>query len=389
MNLPHLAAALLAAFLFAPSALAYVECESIAAFNERIRIRAPIGEALAAKRFAEVDRHFSRNLADMAAGKITDMDVAFEFGLFSTDRPDREALHAGWIKAFPKSEAAYLAQARYFTYRGWQARGSNVVGKTSASQFASMEEWFQRAWKSLDAAEQLSKHPTPEWAARIEILRTAGGREAARSLYEKALASYPTTVMVRQRYLSGQAMRWGGSERQVLQVVAEAKGLPEPDRRYLEAEALHDLAIDADNFRKDTDAATRHYERMFSLCPAFVRPAHRLARLYMDKRELAMSIDVSTRIIAQVPSDGEAYWARGWALGMGSKVNEAFGDLQRAAQLGYARAYVDLGGMYQVGAGTPRDLKKALEMCTAGYERGEAEGKVCADRVRALMQRNP
>jgi tetratricopeptide (TPR) repeat protein len=382
------AAALLVFSLLGGEARAYFAC-STSASQDRRRAQAPIREAFEAKRFGDVDRYFSNVLAGVAAGKTNDADAYFDFYLFEADHPAREALHAAWVKAYPKSEAAYLAQAIYFATRGWNARGSDSAGKTSSTQFASMGDWVDRAMQSLQAAERLSKHPTLEWAAKIDLLKAFRGRDEAATLYRQAITTYPSTVVVRVTYVVGRAARWGGGVRESEQVVEEARQLPESDRRYVESTALWGLATDAET-AKDFDQAIALYERQIALCPAWTGSAKRLMVLYHWKRNLPKVIDVANRILAELPTDGETYSYRAFAYGNSGKMAEAFADYKRATELGYAKAFVDLAGFYQMGiGGAPRDLAKALELYTTASEKGIAEGKQGAERVRDLMKRNP
>jgi tetratricopeptide (TPR) repeat protein len=208
-------------------------------------------------------------------------------------------------------------------------------------------------------------------------------------MYQAAIRSHPSTVNLRVSYLVGRAARWGGSAAEIQQVVADAKNLPEGDRRYIEAEANAQMAIDAQNY-EGIAAAVPLNERALALCPAYTGSARRLVYAYAGKRHPAKVLQLSNRILEQQPTDGEAYAYRAWAYGNDGKFNEAFADYQRATQLGYAKAYLELAGFYQMGiGGAPRDLQKALELCTAAEDKGVDGGKACADRMRGLMKRNP
>ena len=386
MTSHHRIAAVLAASLIPAFASAYVGCDNAAEMRNRIRARAPAAEAFTAKRFAEVEKYYAKVLADMQAGKITDSDADLQFALFETDKVAHEALHAQWIKAFPKSEAAYLARAYYFQHRGWKSRGSDLARDTSESQFAGMSEWFGRAFDSLDSAERLSRNPLLEWGSRIEMLKAIGRRGDADALYREAITRYPSTVRVRAVYAVARSVRWGGSVAEEERIAEDARGLPEADHRYIVATVQVELGCDCAT--SDRAQALSYYEHAVAACPAFYDAGSHLIDLYAEKNNLAGIIAAADRLIAQYPADGELYSQRARAYFNSRKMEQGFADYQRAAQFGHARSYMNLGIMYQLGAGTPRDWDKALEMYTTAYEKGIPEGKAEADRLRSLMKRN-
>ena len=386
MTLHPRIAAVLATCLIPTCACAYVGCDNAAEMRSRIRARAPAAEAFTAKRFAEVEKFYAKVLADMQAGKITDSDANLQFALFETDKVAHEALHAQWIRTFPKSEAAYLAQAYYFEHRGWKSRGSDFAKDTSASQFAGMSEWFRRAFDSLDSAERLSRNPLLEWGSRVEMLKATGGRGDADALYREAITRYPSTVRVRAVYAVARSLRWGGSVAEEERIATDARDLPEADRKYVVATVQVELGCDCAT--SDRARALSFYQHAVAACPAFYDAGAHLIHLYAEKGDLAGIIASADRLIAQYPADGEIYAQRARAYFNSRKMEQGFADYQRAAQFGHAPSYMNLGVMYQLGAGTPRDWDKALEMYTTAYEKGIPEGKAEADRLRSLMKRS-
>lgn len=364
---------------------AYVYCDSPEKGYALRKAQDERRKALVAGGFKELDAHFSSVLAAHDAGRVSDAEVAYEFGMFSTARAANEPLHESWVKAHPKSRAARLARAYYYAARGWAARGTELAGKTSDIQFTAMAHAFDRAMADLDAAESLAKRPTPEWAARIGILRAGGvrGDDPSTTIYRKAISKYPDTFAVRTSYADASAPQWGGSFERLTRIREEANSLPPDDRRYVQSRV--DITIgDAYAFRKEDAKAAQSYERAMSACAGFSDAAHRAMRIYAGMKNFPALVSAAGRAIEHNPDNGWALSMRGWAYLSMNKLHDAFRDYEKAAKLGLPSAFEHLAWFYEGGrGGAPQDFRKAIDLYMIAHEKGVSGAKEKADKVRA------
>lgn len=383
-NLRFIVAALLVAACPVASH-AYVYCDDLEQGYALGKAQHGWRKAMVERRFKELDAHFSSVLAAHDAGRVSDAEVAYEFGMFSSVRPADEPLHESWIKAHPKSRAARLARAYYFVARGWAARGTELAGKTSDIQFTAMAHAFDRAMADLDAAESLAKKPTPEWAERINILMTAGGRgdELSTAIYRKAIKKYPDTFAVRTSYANASTPQWGGSFERLARIREEASSLPPDDRRYVQSRV--DISIgDAYAFRKEDAKAAQSYERAMSACKGFSDAAYKAMQIHAGTKNFPGLVSAAGHAIVRDPDSGWALSMRGWAYLSMNKLHDAFRDYEKAAKLGFPGAFEHLAWFYEGGrGGAPQDFRKAIDLYMIAHDKGVAGAKAKAEKVRA------
>jgi hypothetical protein len=376
---------LLAIAIAAVPALAFVHCDSAEKSLESWRNAEPWRKALAEKKVAELEKIFGGVLTAYAQDKITDADVNWDFGMFGTSRAANEPIHAEWVKAYPKSEAAHLAQAIYHISRAWAARGTDFSDKTAQTQFAAMEASFEKAWRALDAAEALSKRPTIESARRLEILKAFGSRadEEGADIYRKALKRDPKAVQLRVYYIRSNAPRWGGSLQKMAQIGEEAKTLNPDDRRWVEYNVNLHTGADYD-LRKDDKRAAEYLERAMPMCPGQSGAAADAMHLYIRTKNYPALIAASTRYIALEPGEGWGWSTRAWAYTNSNKLYEAFKDYERGTQLGYGHSFAGLAWFYEgARGGATQDFRKAIDLYMIAYEKGVTDAKEKADKIRA------
>jgi tetratricopeptide (TPR) repeat protein len=376
------AAAIAIALVSAP-AYGFVYCDDPSRGPPFYKARAELRKALAERRFADLERHFGGVLAAHESGRITDAEVDMEFGMFYASRAANEPLHADWVKANPKSRAARLAHAYYWIRRGWAARGGEVAAKTDKVQFAAMEHAFRKALGELEAGEAMSKKPTPEWARRIDVLKTFGAGEEMAALYAKAIARFPDTIAVRSQYAFASVPQWGGSLQRLAAIRADAAALPADDRRYAQWQIDNAIASGYAAM-KDTVREAEAYERAMPACKAFTDSAQRLIQIYGETRNFAGLIRAANHFIGADPRSGWALANRGWAYLSTNKLEEAFRDYEKAVELGHPGAYEHLAWFYEGGrGGAKQDFRTAIDLYMIAHSKGVAGAKEKADKVRA------
>lgn len=377
-------AAMLACVSFA--AQAYVYCDKPAAWPEAYKRQEEGRKALVERRFDDLDKYYGRILEEFEAGRITDGEVNVEFAAFARSFPRNEPLHAEWAKTRPRSRAAHLARAYHWIERGWSARGGELASGTSDEQFSAMAKAFASAVASLEAAQALAATPTPEWAQLARILQTGAFRDRGvtpEMLYRKAIEKNPRTLITRANYARAATPHWGGSFARLDQARADAAKLPADDRRYIEY--LVDVAIgDSHSFAKDDRKAAKAYERALPGCPALTDAPKALLWIYAEAKDYKALIPVATRYLEAYPATSNALLQRGYAYVTMARYEEAFRDLDKAAQLGDARAYEHLAWMHEWGRGGARqDYARAIELYMLASARGIPGMKEKADKVRA------
>ena len=380
----RLGALLLLAGASAPG-FANIHCDSPERSREFFKALEPQRKALADGNVRELDTYFSSLLAQYAQGKVGDVDVEAAFGIFFTSKAGNEPIHAAWVKAYPASEAAHLAQAQYYIRRAWAARGNAFRDKTSDIQMAAMDQGFEKAWKALDAAEAPAKRPALEWAYRIGVLGAYGSRrgDAMGEIYRRTLKTDPAAVIARVYYLNASSPRWGGSLERLAKIAEEAKTLDGPERRYVEYKANFEIGDDY-RLREDDKRAVEYFERAMPLCPAMADASAGAMRIYVSAKNWPALVAASTRYIAAAPGEGWGWATRAYAYGMLNDLEKSFKDYEHAMQLGYAHAYEGLAWFYEAGqGGVRRDFAKAIDLHMAAHEKGVAGAKDRADKLRA------
>ena len=363
-------------------ALAYFQCDSVEKSHAAFEALVPLKRALEQKDAAQLEGHFGKVLADYAHGKLTDAEADYGFRIFRVDRAENEPFHEAWIKAFPKSEAAFLAQANYYLTRAWAARGNDFASKTARSQFAAMEQAGAKAANALDSAAKLSKRPTLEAVVMLETVQLIGDQGSAAAIYHEALKRDPQAVRLRIRYIDEVQPRWGGSVEAIADVARGAKNLNEADRRYVEYWATYNVASDYALHKEDARAAEL-LERAMPMCPGLAAAARLGIDVYTRTKNYQSLVRAATFYVGANPSEGYGWYARAWANEHLPDHAAAFKDYQRAAQLDYAQAFEALAWFYEGGrGGAPIDHRKAYELYMTAYEKGSTTAKEKAEKVR-------
>lgn len=369
--------------LASPPSIAVPFCNSAEHWEAEYAERRVSRDHLAAGRYEPLEKRFGAVLAAHEAGRITDAEVATAFAAFEVSDARLEARLSEWVKAYPKSRAARLAQANYWTQRAWAARGTELSGKTSHIQFAAMQQAFRKAEKDLEAAEAMASKPTPEWALRIAILQHFSSRaNEAGDLYRRALARHPDTISVRIAYAYASQPQWGGSFERIAAIARDVDGLAEAPLRYAAAR-IGRIAADAHYFHKDVETATELYERAARLCPAEAGAASQLVEIYSSRQDFPALIATTTRLLEVYPDNGWTLGRRGWAYLRTQRFNEAFADFTRASQLGNAQAFESLAWLHEWGrGGAKQDYRKAIELYEIAHNKGVAGARQKADNIR-------
>lgn len=143
------------------------------------------------------------------ASQVNDARAVEAFTLFAR-ASDQKQLDA-WVGHSPSSYAPYLARAAFFDSAAWNARGSGWTGKTSASQFKKMDEYFDKAIKDADAALAINPNLFPAYEVRLDAANAGGTHAQEDAVVAQGTARFPHSYVWVTDVLFAKEPRWGGS----------------------------------------------------------------------------------------------------------------------------------------------------------------------------------
>ena len=216
---------------------------------------------LRAQQFDELTRRVESAQAAFEADPAREELVAQTWDTFATSDPSITPLLEAWAEA-SESYAPRVALGIHHRRSGWDARGPRLPSKTSRDQFDAMGRHFERAHESLSLA--LAKHPRLAIALEnlINIAKSHSSSETdARQLVERAAQVCPSCVGPPYEHLLAVNPRWGGSEAEMEQYLAD---LAPRIAKLPPLAVLRGAIADNRGFASWTDedyaASVRHYD---------------------------------------------------------------------------------------------------------------------------------
>jgi tetratricopeptide (TPR) repeat protein len=224
-----------------------------------------------------------------------------------------------WIAKRPNSAMPYLARGIYRTRTGWVNRGENWSSNTSDSQFSGMAAWFS-------VAMIIDPSLMEPYCYLIEIDINEGGRKT-RTLFNQALKINPISFIVRESYLHSKLPRWGGSYKDMNEIIAEAQSYckDDPQLKLLEGRVAADIGELA-LFRKDYQGAIKYFN------DALVNGDYPFYNQNMGEALYGIddykgAVDQFSRVITAKPGFKRAWWMRSQAYKMLHKFSQALADI--------------------------------------------------------------
>lgn len=377
-------AAILLCMTFAAAAEsgAFEFCDDAAKRQEFHRGLTDWEKAFQEKRFADLDRHFNGLLAAQASGKMDDATVKRAFAIFEKADPAREPLLLDWIRAHPKSQAAYLSIGHHYMARGFAAAGPKRSGASKA-QTDAMEHELRYALHAFDAADAFGSKSTLSIAGRIKVASTTRAFKPldAASLYRGAIKAHPDTLEVRIQFIGASRPDRGGSMRQLSSVIDDVAGMRESDRRYVRYLAYQEMGSVMEA-RKNPKRASEFYEKSIPLCPGLDRSLNLAAELYDRVRDFAALERTADILVERNARNAWALAMRGKARREAGKQREALADYERAVQLACSCAFEGLAWFHENGVVVQRDTQKAIELYSLAAAQGIAGAAEKAEKLR-------
>ena len=188
-------------------------------------------EQLSAGQVQAVEATFSALQDRFEKGTATEFELLEAYTAFY-QREDRfgEQL-SNWIKAYPKSAAAYTARGVYYRRLGDSRRGTDYIAKVSSENLKYMEEMHALGVRDLTTALTLNRKA---YIATLHLLNMAiaagDDREALRYL-NMGNEILPSNLLVQARYFISLAPKWGGSWKEMERFIKQAQATgASPDR---------------------------------------------------------------------------------------------------------------------------------------------------------------
>ena len=369
-----------AAFL-ATGSQALEICDRPGAYAEHRREVDAVWKSFQAKRFDEVERFHAGLVAKYEAGRMSDAMLARFYSAFQLPDTYVEPLLMEWARLYPESPAAWLALSHYYMEVGFAARGGEYADRTSEAQFMAMGAAFRKALHSLEMADKRTRKHSLSASLRIRLASTVkNAQPSARDIYRAALKTYPESLQARIRYVRASAPKWGGSKEQLQAIVDEAKGLPPEDQRYIEYLVTQEMAANME-LQGNTQKAVELYRRSVPMCPGLDRSLDALIHLQSRTNDYTGVIASTTTHLERHPRSGWGYTMRGWAKQQLQRHPEAIADFEKGTQVGYGRAFLNLGWHYANGIGVGRDPRKAVDLYLIAESHGIEDGRTRAEKL--------
>lgn len=299
--------------------------------------------------YAELDRYYSELQRRFERGELTDSQLYGEFRKLYQDDPANARYFDQWVRSYPSSYAARVAQGAYYYRMGWAVRGAAFIQQTSPLRLYLMESYLGKARDILQRSLPLTPHPYLSSLQLLNIAMMNGTPQEARHWLDVGTALDPNASLVRFRYLVTLEPRWGGSLDQMRAFVEEC------EQERVAPETLARLKLNLVQEEIYATAGSASVERRIALFNDLVSEAGAagadpppmalagLARIYWDQHRRAEA----DRLLAQIhPAQVDDAWTleqMGYVYVKEQRMAEGWQVLLKAAQLGDAWSQFAIG----------------------------------------------
>ena len=177
---------------------AALELRDIVYSNDIERVEATVSEA---------QRKFE-------AGQADALDVRCLFRLFTLMRPETAELVEDWLKRYPDSPFAQVAQAQMLNTFSWNIRGIGKASETYPQALAEFRTMQRRAWELASAAYAANPRFLPASDALIRMANANGMRKMTREIVNMVMATDANGGTVKA-YQSQIVRNWGATRQDV------------------------------------------------------------------------------------------------------------------------------------------------------------------------------
>ncbi len=279
-----------------------------------------------------------------------------------------------WVKAYPTSYAAALAQGEYLTAVVWKRRGPGFAREISPAQWDEARRVGVLAGAALKRSLGLTPMPILSYEYLLELDMATGAGGSADQLLAAArkldlAAYYPSRA-----YLSTLRPQWGGSAEQMRAFVDDFRtlGAAQWKNDCLEA-VLQDQQTWGSGKLAQKESLTP-LSRAIELCPRADRYESR-AYYYQQQRDF----ESAEKDLRAAIREGGSDWARamlGALLVRTGRGEEGVPLCREAARADEPNALQCLAYAYDGGRGVPRDVPEAMRWLERAAQRGQTAGMV-------------
>jgi tetratricopeptide (TPR) repeat protein len=253
--------------------------------------------------FDQLESLLATVIREYEADRRKERQVEVAFDTFHRAPVNLERPLNNWVQAKPDSYSAHLARASFYNSMAWLKRGAGDANHTSPEQFARMHQYLAKAARDLSEARRLKPDAVLPIVYQMEGLVSDGNREQAQRLYEEALALDPTSLAARWQYLWSLVPRWGGTIRQMQEVIADARPYygRNPTLKVLEGRIEAELGDQA-MFNDNCEAAERHYTNALTIAEHWYYYQRAALRSYCYGRQVVDVVGKLRRAIELRPN---------------------------------------------------------------------------------------
>lgn len=321
-------------------------------------------DLLRSQQFDALDHRLNALQMEYEKDTERELDVATAFDWFSIPDPDLENLFQEWLKAYPESYAANLAQGIYYFIMAAHWRGEKYFGETHPFRIERMERYLDKAVVYLEKSLRLTKEPTISYAKLIATARYLGDDELSNRWLTEALKSDPYCIKPRRAYMRSLEPRWGGSYEAMRKFAEDTRkgehSKMEKAARLIEAWIHFDKGYQK-HLEGNYVATLDEYQKAIAIeDDSWFRSSR--AKIYQIVGQTDLSMADLNRALELDPSSTEALYMRGVTLLDKRQPIDALKDLHMAAEHGDMDAAKKLGDLYTTGdLGVPLNVAEGMK----------------------------
>ena len=329
-----------------------------------------------------LQQFFDRKQRAYEAGSTDDSALLAGYGAF--DARASSDLFEAWLKKYPASYVARVAEAAYQIRLGQNARGTRYAKDTSERQFGLMAEHFERAATVLKESIALTKKPYATYYYMLMMGRYASyGREnrtaldpqpQLRQILAKAIELDSKAYWARYEYMFDLQTRWGGSLPAMLKFYDESTKAGLQERRLA---TLRSLTLYEQSWLIPIDGDREEKLRLLVEANRLTEDVNYLRDIVWVNSSLQRHADVvpaANRALEFRPGDKWLLMRRGVALWQLGRNPEAYVDFVAAANQGDGFCLNKVGYFLWMGLGVPQDKRAAVQWWVKAAAAGDKDG---------------
>ena len=367
---------------------------------------------LAQQDIAALERLLGAYQQAFEADASTSPKLENAFRAFGKIPRSAESTFDAWIKSQPSSYVALVARARFYTYQGLAARGTNSSSDTPEENMRTMRVFLEKAHADLQRSLPLTPKPYLSRLNLMTIARSTGDGSDEKAQYQEAVKLAPQSVELRIAHIGNLAPQWGGSYPEMEAFATESRAqLTDPKAASRVAARVAANRGHEHNRRQDPSKALGFYHEAVALdastsadllcdranvqsqlnreIEALADVKLALSKSRENKTCLDQAVWLATRsadaeeaiaLLNQAleadPNNGNAFAQRGWRLQQQNKKELAFQDYLAAARLGDGWGELMTGKYLWSGWGVKQDREEGLAWLRKAADKGHPDAKL-------------